>query len=132
MPTVESVISGYLKLRRKKESIEAEAKERAAEVKEKMVYLEKWLKDKADQDGVSSFKTGSGTAFLTTTDFATVADWYAVLGFVKENEAFEMLEKRVSKNAVREHIEAHSAVPPGVNYGTKLNINIRKPTLKGE
>jgi hypothetical protein len=38
-----------------------------------------------------------------------------------------MLEKRVSKIAVRGYIESNKAVPPGVTYGTKLEVNIRKP-----
>lgn len=130
--TVDDVIAGYLKLRNKKEAIEAETKDKVKDIKEKMAKLEAWLKAKADTDGVTSFKTGSGTAFLTTTDFATVADWDAVLDYIRENEAFDMLEKRVSKNAVRGYIEANKAVPPGVNYGTKLDVNVRKPTLKGE
>jgi hypothetical protein len=43
-----------------------------------------------------------------------------------------MLEKRISKIAVRGYIEANKAVPPGVNYGTKLEINIRKPANRVE
>jgi hypothetical protein len=55
-----------------------------------------------------------------------------VLNFIRDNDAYDMLEKRVSKMAVRGYIEANKSVPAGVNYGTKLDINIRKPVLKGE
>jgi|TARA_R110000787_G_scaffold1975_4_gene8217 hypothetical protein len=132
MATVDQVIGAYMKLRLKKEAIEADAKANMKGLKEQMVKLEAWLKQKADEDGVTSFKTDSGTAFLTTTDFAAVGDWDAVLSFIRENEAYDMLEKRVSKMAVRGYIEANKSVPAGVNYGTKLDINIRKPALKGE
>jgi hypothetical protein len=53
-----------------------------------------------------------------------------VLGFIRDNEAFDMLEKRISKVAVRGYIDANKAVPPGVNYGTKLEVNIRKPVTR--
>jgi hypothetical protein len=43
-----------------------------------------------------------------------------------------MLERRISKTAVRSYIEAHKEVPAGVNYGTKLSVNVRKPAAKGE
>jgi hypothetical protein len=43
-----------------------------------------------------------------------------------------MLEKRVSKTAVRAYIDQTKSVPPGVNYGTKLEVNIRKPGAKIE
>jgi len=41
-----------------------------------------------------------------------------------------MLTKSVSKTAVRGHIDEKKTIPPGVNYGTKLEVNIRKPGAK--
>lgn len=128
--TVDSVIKTYMKLRSEKEAIEAEVKEQVSGIKGKMEKLEAWLKAKADADGVTSFKTEHGTAFLTTTDYANVADWDAVLNFIKTEEAYDLLEKRVSKAAVRGYIDSMKEVPAGINYGTKLDINVRKPTAR--
>tara|TARA_B000000557_G_scaffold252284_1_gene240314 strand:- start:571 stop:969 length:399 start_codon:yes stop_codon:yes gene_type:complete len=130
--TVDQVIEAYLKYRNKKEALEAEIKDQVKELKDKMAKLEAWIKTKADAEGVTSFKTAHGTAFVTTNDYANVADWDAVLSFVKENEAYDMLEKRVSKNAVRGYIEQNKTVPSGVNYGTRIDVNVRKPANKVE
>jgi len=129
---VDQVVAAYITLRNQKDRIEAETKEKVRGIKEKMIKLEGWLMRKADEQGVSSFKTESGTAFVTSVDFAQVADWEEVLEFVKAHEAYDMLERRVSKRAVREYIESNKAVPPGVNYGSKLEVNVRKPTKKYE
>jgi hypothetical protein len=129
---VDDVVATYMKLRSQKESIEAEVKDRVSVIKAKMEKLEAWIKEQADTQGVTSFKTKHGTAFLTTTDYANVADWDAVLDFIRTQEAYDMLEKRISKIAVRGYIEANKAVPPGVNYGTKLEVNIRKPVARVE
>ena len=129
---VDDVIATYMKLRSQKEAIEAQMKEQTAAIKAKMEKLESWIKEQADIQGVTSFKTKHGTAFLTTTDYANVADWDAMLAFVRENEAYDLFEKRVSKVAVRGYIEQTKAVPPGVNYGTRLDVNIRKPTASVE
>lgn len=129
---VDDVIATYMKLRGQKEAIEAQMKEQTAAIKAKMEKLESWIKEQADVQGVTSFKTKHGTAFLTTTDYANVADWDAMLAFVRENEAYDLFEKRVSKVAVRGYIEQTKAVPPGVNYGTRLDVNIRKPTASVE
>lgn len=129
---VDQVISAYLTLRSQKEAIEAETKDKVKGIKAKMEKIEAWIKTQADEQGVTSFKTKSGTAFLTTTDYANVADWDSVLEFIRTNEAFDMLEKRVSKTAVRGYIDMNKAVPPGVNYGTRLDINIRKPSTTVE
>ena len=128
--TVDSVIKKYMRLRDKKAAVEATVKEELDQIKANMAKLEAFLKVKLDADGLTSFKTDHGTAFLTTTDFANVEDWDAVLRFIREEEAFDMLEKRISKTAVRGYIEATKEVPPGVKYGTKLDINIRKPTAR--
>jgi hypothetical protein len=128
--TVDAVIKKYMKLRSEKEIVEATIKEDLDKIKTAMAKLEAWLKAKLDADGLTSFKTDHGTAFLTTTDFANVDDWDAVLRFIREEEAYDMLEKRVSKTAVRGYIEANKEVPPGIKYGTKLDINIRKPTAR--
>ena len=130
--TIDKVIGTYLKLRGEKEAIEAETKEKVKGIKEQLVKLEAYLKERADETGVDSFKTAKGTAFLTTTDFAQVGDWDALLGFVKERDAYDLLEKRVSKTAVRGYIEADKSVPSGVNYGTRIDVNVRKPVNKAE
>jgi hypothetical protein len=129
---VDDVIATYMKLRNQKEAIEAEVKDQVVGIKAKMEKLEAWIKEQADAQGVTSFKTKHGTAFLTTTDYANVADWDAVLDFIRENEAYDMLEKRISKIAVRGYIDLNKAVPAGVNYGTKLEVNIRKPSASAD
>jgi len=131
-PTVGEVIKTYMALRDKKAELEAEVKEQVAEIKEKMIKLESYLKTKMDENGLTSFKSDFGTAFLTTTDYANVADWDEVVQFIKDNEAYDLFEKRVSKNAVRGYIDQNNAVPPGINYGTKLSVNIRRPSAKGD
>ncbi len=129
---VDDVIATYMKLRNEKEAIEAEIKSQVAGLKAKMDKIEAWLKEQADAQGVTSFKGKHGTAFLTTTDYANVADWDAVLEFVSTNEAFDMLEKRESNIAVRGYIERNKSVPAGVTYGTKIDVTVRKPTMKVE
>lgn len=128
--TVDTVVAGYIKFRSEKAAIKAEAEAKMGALDEKMAKLETWIKAKADKDGVTSFRTAHGTAFLTTVDYASVADWDQVVAFIKANEAYDMLEKRVSKTAVRGYLNENKAVPPGVNYGTKLEVNVRKPGAK--
>jgi hypothetical protein len=132
MTTINDAVAAYMKLRSQKEKIEADVKEDLGVIKAKMDKLEAWLKVEMDKQGLTSVKSKYGTAFLTTTDYANVEKWDAVLAFIRQNDAYDLLEKRVSKLAVRGYIEQYKAVPPGVTYGTKLEVNIRKPTAKAE
>jgi len=129
-PNVGDVIRTYMKLRDQKAVIEGEVKGKLTDLVAKMNKLEAYLKTQMDAQGLTSFKSEFGTAFLTTTDYASVADWDKLLTFVRENEAYDMLTKSVSKTAVRSHIDEKKTIPPGVNYGTKLEVNIRKPGAK--
>ena len=131
-PNIGDVIRTYMKLRDQKTAIEAKVKGDLTTLKGKMDKLEAYLKAQMDAQGLTSFKSDFGTAFLTTTDYANVEDWNKTLDFILDNEAFDMLEKRVSKIAVRGYIEENKAVPPGITYGTKLEVNIRKPGAKAE
>ena len=129
---IDDVIRAYVKLRDQKAAVEGEVKERVAQIKGKMDKLEAYLKEQMDVQGLTQFKSDHGTAFITTTDFANVANWDEVLQFIKDNEAYDMLEKRVSKTAVRGYMDKNKRVPPGITYGTKLDVNIRKPGAKAE
>lgn len=131
-PAADEVIQTYLRLRARKDAIENDMKDRVADIKTKMTKLEAWLQAKCDEIGATSLKTPHGTAFITTLDTATVADWDATLAFVKANNAYDLLERRVSKTAVRAYIDENKSVPDGVTFGTRLNVNVRKPTNKGE
>lgn len=130
--TVDQAIAAYMKLRVKKSEVENRIKDEVSKLEESMDKIEKWIKTQADTLGVTSFKTKHGTAFLTTKDYANVENWDATLSFIKETGAYDMLNKAVNKTAVRGYIELNKAVPPGVNYGTKIEVNVRKPTAKVE
>jgi hypothetical protein len=132
IPNIGDVIRTYMKLRDQKTALETKIKDEVTTIKAKLEKLEAYLKTQMDAQGLTSFKSDFGTAFLTTTDYANVAEWDEVLKFIRDNEAYDMLEKRVSKIAVRGYIEANKAVPPGITYGTKLEVNIRKPGAKAE
>jgi hypothetical protein len=130
--TIDKVVEKYVALRDKKAQLENETKDKVREIKEKMLVLDAYIREKAEEQGVTSFKTNHGTAYVTTTDFAAVADWDAVLQFIKDNEAFDLLERRVSKSAVRGYLEETKEVPAGINYGTKITVGVRRPTSKEE
>lgn len=130
--TVDQVVEAYLKLKDEQAQIMSEAKQKADAIDTKLLKMEAWIKEQADAMGVTSFKTAHGTAFFSTVDFANVADWEAMKAFAVENNAFDLFEKRVSKTAVRGYIEERGTVPPGVNYGTRLDVKVRRASSKLE
>ena len=75
-------------------------------------------------DNVSS--KDIGTAYRATRSSATVADWEAFFAHVLENEAYELLERRVNKTAAQQFRDVHDDLPPGVNWSEAQVVNFRR------
>ena len=129
---IDEVIDTYIKLREQKAQKKAEMDAVMRTFDEGMEKLEGWLKLQADKMGVTQFKSPSGTAFFKTDDYVNIANWEAFKDFVIKNQAYDMLEKRASKVSVRHYIDSNGSVPPGLNYNTRLVLNVRKPTANPE
>jgi len=127
-PTVDTIIASYIKMRNEKQQKDATHKAEMKVYDDKLKKLEAWLQAKMLADGVKAFNTDAGTAYTTQVEQATVSDMNALLDYVRENNAWHLLEKRVSKTGIREILDADQPVPPGVNWFTAQTINIRKPS----
>lgn len=123
---VDEVIAKYIELRDKKDQINADAKAAVKAVDANLDIIEAWLLNQANEQGVSSFACDIGTAFVKETDFANVSDWNLTVDFIKKNELWQMLKKDVNKTAVKEFIDANGVPPPGVNWGSKREIQVRR------
>lgn len=123
---VEELVAAYISKRDqlndlKKKHKEVEAAERAALDKVETVFL-KYLEDNQTE----SIKTKAGTVFRKTTVSATVKDWEATLDFIKANEDWGMLDRRVNKTAVQEHMDQTGEGVPGVEVSSYTTVNIRR------
>lgn len=122
----EQAADRYLQTKRELDEIEREYKERKAKIKEKMITIENWFTAKAQEDGIQTIKTAAGTAYWSTHHSATVASREDFFEFCKENNAWDLLEARASKIAVKSYIESEGEPPPGVNFNSVNVFNFRK------
>ena len=120
------LVEGYIKLRDKKAELKAKHDAEMAPINAMMDKIEIHLLKQMQEQGVESYKTGLGTAYTATRTSATVADWDSLLGFVREHNLWQMLERRVSKTAVDEYVAANQDLPPGVNLRSEVCVNVRR------
>lgn len=121
------VIDGFLKLRKAADAMKERHKLELQPLNEQRLKLENWLLDQLNKAGVDSLSAkGIGTAFKQSTTSVTSEDWTATLQWIKDNNAWEMLEHRVSKSAVQDYIEGHQEIPPGISVKTEIEVRIRK------
>lgn len=123
---IDSLVKKYVELRDAIDAVNAEAKKRVTVLEEAQEVIASVLMKLAKEQGVTSFKTESGTAFIATKDHAGVADWPRVLEFIEQNKAWNLLNKAVNKTAVKEYISQHETPPPGVNYTVVQEIQVRR------
>lgn len=126
-PLISSLVEGYIKLRDTKAQMKARHEAEMAPINEMMDRIETRLLAQMQAQGVDSYAVrGVGTAYVSTTTKANVADWDSLLGFVRDNGLWQLLERRVAKSAVDEYVAANQDLPPGVNYSQAVAVNVRR------
>jgi hypothetical protein len=116
----------YIVLRDRKAQLKSEYDGKVAELDSVMDKIEAVLLRTFDEAGIESVKTSAGTAYRSLRTQASVADWDAFFNFVKENGAWEMLERRCSKSAVEQYRSTNDDLPPGLNWREERVVNIRR------
>ena len=87
------------------------------------------LKDQMLALGVKSVNTAEGTVILSTKTRYSTQDWDAFKEFMKENDALDLLEKRIAQTNMATFLQDNpTLVPPGLNSNSEYAISVRKPT----
>lgn len=118
-------VKNYIALRNENKRIADECDALVAANKEKMEKLGVWIELKAQQDKLEKVPTKYGTVFWTNGSRCSVTNGSEFFEFVRNEEAWELMEKRASKIGVADYIETHKKVPPGVDFVTFKQINVR-------
>lgn len=122
----------YVELRDRKAAIKKAAEIQEAELQVLLDGIEGKLKEIMTEQGVRSMKTDHGTAYIAYRESATVADWEALLAYIRGGDAWDLLERRVSKAAVKNRMEEDrngeyvNPPPPGVNFVRIEGVNVRR------
>jgi hypothetical protein len=127
---IQDLVGKYVELRDKKDALRKAYNEKTAKVDSVLEKMEAVMMSALNAAGVDSAKTPSGTVFMSERSSATVADRDLFFDFVREHEAWDMLESRVNKTSVTQYLETTQALPPGINYRTEKTINVRRPTAR--
>lgn len=121
------LVEGYIQLRDKKAEIKARHEQELAPVQAMLDKIEVHILQQMQEQGVESYRTSVGTAYMSTRTSATCADWDLYRQFCQRQEdPFMFMERRVNKTAVDEYAAVHKDLPPGVNYRSEVVVNVRR------
>lgn len=115
------MIETYVKLRDKKKRMQDEHKKELEPIEEGLMKLEARLMQAMEETGVEKLGGTAGTAFTKVNTSISVADWDSVVSYVKDNDAYDLLERRVAKSAALERGDV-----PGLTVNQTKVVQIRR------
>ena len=124
---VVDLVRAYIELRNQLSTDRHGWQRREQKIKEQMQLISMIMRDKGDDLGVDSFKTPAGTAFRKVTESFTVSDWRAVCDYVRRTDNYQVFQRRVSGQAVKEIREQDGDLPPGVGSFVEVEFAVRSP-----
>jgi hypothetical protein len=125
--SIEKIVQAYIKMRDAKDKIYQEYKAQTEELEEQMSLLKYKLIEISKETGATSFSTPHGTAYRTVKNRYWTNDWEQFYGFVRNNDAMGLLEKRIHQTNMKEFMEQNPELhPPGLNIDSEYEITIQR------
>jgi hypothetical protein len=124
-----AVVNAFLKIREARSAAKKEFDEKDGQLKASQVRLEAVLLDHLNKAGAESVRTEAGTFFRQEDIKPAAQDWNAFYDWIKEHNAFDALEKRITKTFIKEFMETNDgALPPGVSVFREHVVRVRRPS----
>lgn len=129
---LEELVRDYIQIRTQREVLLAKYEEQDQELKEALKNIEVEMLDICNTTNADSIKTQHGTVIRKLNERFYCNDWDNFRKFVLENEAVELLERRIHQGNFKEFMSEHGSdgLPPGVNAMREFGITVRKPASR--
>ena len=115
----------FIALRDKKDALKKRQVEEMRPFTEMLNRLETLLLEYLDDQSLKSVATEHATVYKGVRTSVTVADWDAVLDYIKSEENWSLLEHRVSKSMVQDML-TNGEVVPGVNVRQEAYTRVNR------
>jgi len=124
----EELVGAYIALRNERAKLKEEYEEADSKLKTDMDKIERTMLEICNEVGADSIKTSVGTVMRRVNERFYCTDWDNFKNYVLENEAVELLERRIHQGNFREHMSdiEGDGLPPGVNVMREFGITVRK------
>lgn len=117
----------YLKMRDKRDDMRREAEAKEKEIEEQMSIIEAEMLEVCKQMNADSVRTPHGTIIRSVKSRYWTNDWDSMYQFIKEHDAFGLLEKRLHQTHLKEFLsENPNTFPIGVNVENSYSVVVRR------
>lgn len=124
----EALVSAYINIRDERDRIISQQKQALKELELQLETVSKALLEICKENKLDGFRTDFGTVSqITKTEYWT-NDWDSLYKFIKENDAFHLLHKRVNQSGMKEFLDEHPDLhPAGLNVDQEYSIRVTRP-----
>lgn len=125
--TADKLAKVYLKIRDRKAELKREYEEADAALAQQMDILSSQMLELCKSTGADSLRTDHGTIIKGKQTRYWTGDWSAMHKFILEQNAPELLERRIAQGAMSDWLENNpDKLPPGLNTDSKFVITVRR------
>lgn len=122
-PTADQLARVYVKIRDKRRELEKQA----TALKEQESAIQSELLEICKQQGAQTIRTQYGTVSKRTNKNYWTSDWESFTNFIKEHNAFSLLQQRINGTNMAQFLEENpDLLPPGLNADVTQTVVITK------
>ena len=99
----DQIVEFYMAKRAELDALETAHKAAKAQITAAMEKCEAVIQKMFNESGLTSVRTPFGTAYQSTLSKVKVADWESALNWIRENNRWDALERRINKTVAQEN-----------------------------
>lgn len=128
----EALVTAYISLREERSKLKDQYETQDNALKADMEKLELAMLDICNTVGANSIKTSHGTVIRRLNERFYCSDWDNFGQFVMDNQAVQLLERRIHQGNFKEFMSSHEGdgLPPGVSVMREYGITVRKSSAE--
>ena len=127
LPPTPALVKAYIKLRDARSALSAKYEEDDKKLKDHMEVIEGLLLETCKRAGGNVSIPGVGSVIRGVTTRYWTSDWESMHNFIKENDALELLERRIAQRAMSDYLKTNpDKMPKGVNVESKYTVTVRR------
>lgn len=124
---VDKLAGIYIKIRDARAKLKSDYEAQDAELQEQMDVIEEQLLEACKSIGADSIRTAAGTVIRSVKNRYWTNDWDSMYSFVREHDAFGLLERRIHQTNMKQFIEENpNLLPMGLNTDSRYSIVVRR------
>ena len=127
LPPTPTLVKAYIKMRDARAVLSAKYEEEDKKIRDQMEMVESYLLETCKRAGGNVSIPGVGTVIRGVSTRYWTSDWEAMHNFIKENNAVDLLERRIAQKAMGEFLKANpDKMPKGMNVESKYTVTVRR------